>query len=56
MEKFGVETVTTNTQKEAADKQEAQVTCPSCGAALLPWEDNNVPRCPACGTRPFEAK
>ena len=51
MEKFGVD-VDESLSKEASGDQKK--LCPACGAALLPSDDTNVPRCPACGTEPFE--
>jgi len=53
MEKLGVD-VDTTLSKEASG--EARTTCPKCGKALLPVDENNVPRCPDCGTAPFEEK
>lgn len=51
MDKYGVDTQSEAT-KTASEK--AQPTCPSCDRPLL--SNVNVPTCPHCGTRPFEAK
>lgn len=49
MEKYGVE------QEQSTDKTAAKVgTCPSCGQQLE--ASSAVPKCPKCGTKPFEQK
>lgn len=53
MEKFGVDT-DGETAKEASGTP--RKTCPRCGGPLLPADDSNVPRCPDCGTEPFEPR
>lgn len=49
MEKYGVKVDETK-QKTAS----TQKTCPACGSQLVPEGTTNVPKCPKCGTRPFE--
>ncbi len=53
MEKLNVEVDQDEAKKASA---EAAGKCPRCGAKLLPAEDANVPRCPSCGTEPFESR
>lgn len=53
MEKLGVDTDESLSKEGSGDKR---TTCPRCGKALLPPEESNVPRCPDCGTEPFEAR
>lgn len=48
MDKLGVQTDQDKTKTASAQK-----TCPVCGSELVP--DSNVPQCPNCGTKPFEA-
>jgi len=52
MEKLGVETDEKLTKEASGDKK----LCPRCGSPLLPATESNVPRCPDCGTEPFEAR
>jgi len=49
MEKYGVETTLTKSAGESTDHR-----CPDCDSKLL--KKGSVPRCPRCGTRPFEVK
>lgn len=53
MEKLGVKT-DEQLSKEASG--EARKACPRCGSSLLPQDETNVPRCPKCGTEPFEER
>ena len=50
MDKYGVVTKDDDLTKTAAKKG----TCPQCGADLDPKA--NVPKCPKCGTAPFESR
>lgn len=52
MEKLGVEV--DGDQVKAASEGEGNGICPICEQTLLPLEEGNVPRCPQCGTKPFE--
>lgn len=50
MEKYGVDT--TDTVKVSEDL----TVTPKCGACGAPLESTaNVPKCPRCGTKPFES-
>lgn len=51
MEKLGVD-VDEELSKQASDDPKG--VCPKCGSKLLPAEGVNVPKCPKCGTEPFE--
>jgi len=48
IEKYGVVIDPQEGEKTAADHG----VCPACGSKLQ--EDSNVPKCPKCGTSPFE--
>jgi len=52
MEKLGVD-VDPSLEKEASGGTKR--VCPKCQTTLLPENESNVPRCPRCGTEPFEA-
>ena len=53
MDKLGVETDESITKEASGDPRKG---CPRCGRKLLPSEQSNVPRCPNCGTEPFESR
>ncbi len=50
MEKFGVDTE--EEPKTGAAGSSVRPVCPDCGATLE--QASNVPKCPKCGTKPFE--
>ena len=51
MDKYAVEIDPAAVKTASLDKNPS---CPSCGGPLAPRA--NVPQCPRCGTKPFEAK
>lgn len=51
MDKLGV---LTDEQLSKEASGEPCRNCPCCGSPLLPGNESNVPRCPSCGTQPFE--
>ena len=52
MEKYGVETE--DPQEGSGKTASKRSSCPTCGSPLE--LDANVPKCRACGTKPFEKK
>jgi hypothetical protein len=51
-EKYGVDVGADGTK--TSEELEVRVKCARCGAPLE--ETANVPKCPSCGTLPFEDK
>ena len=51
MEKFGVEELPEDTKTASTRK-----LCPRCSTELRPVDETGVLLCPACGSKPFEAK
>jgi len=53
MEKYAVE-IEQEQIKTSEEKVKVQQRCAACGAPLE--TTSNVPKCPRCGTEPFEPK
>lgn len=54
MEKYGVDVDAEIPATEKRAEPAPRVACPKCTAPLEAREGVNVPKCPKCGTEPFE--
>lgn len=53
MEKYGVD-INPEHVKTSEDKLQVSAKCAQCGTPLE--TSTNVPKCPRCGTEPYESK